>query len=180
MFIVSLDISGIQTVAKNSWPCHYFLCLAFSAAEFASAAALARVVGLKMLYGLKAFLIFNTAQAVPIACPAASSPSFVTCPACSPYLQWWKTRPSIFSFLPIILKRRTMKTGHKHYILAKTRSIPNTGDSFCCFPKSYLFYIELLSKKERSNGQVQTKLQELGILDGILVYGAQLKIRFST
>ena len=73
-----------------------------------------------------------------------------------------------------------MKTGHKHYILAKTRSIPNTGDSFCCFPKSYLFYIELLSKKERSNGQVQTKLQELGILDGILVYGAQLKIRFST
>ena len=117
--MVSLDIAGIQTVAKNSWPCRYFLCLAFSAAEFASAAALARVVG----------LIFNTAQAVPTACPAASSPSFVTCPACSPYLQWWKKRPSIFSFLPIILKKRIKKTGHKHYILAKTRFIPNMGDS---------------------------------------------------
>ena len=48
------------------------------------------------------------------------------------------------------------------------------------FPNLYLSCIELLSKKERSNGQIQTKLQELGILDGILVYGAQLKIRFST
>jgi hypothetical protein len=48
---------------------------------------LARLVGLRVLFGSKAFPILNIAQAVPIACPAASKPSFVTCAACSPYLQ---------------------------------------------------------------------------------------------
>jgi hypothetical protein len=61
--------------------------LDFNLEEFASEAALARVVGLITLLGFRAFLILNTAQAVPIACPAASSPSFVTFPADSPYLQ---------------------------------------------------------------------------------------------
>jgi len=54
--------------------------------EFASAAALASVVGLITLLGLSAFLSLNTAQAVPIACPAASRPSLATWAACSPYL----------------------------------------------------------------------------------------------
>ena len=46
-----------------------------------------RLVGLRVLFGSKAFPILNIAQAVPIACPTASKPSFVTCAACSPYLQ---------------------------------------------------------------------------------------------
>lgn len=54
---------------------------------FASAAAFTRVVGLNELLGFKAFRILNTTHAVPIACPAAPSPSCVASPACSPYLQ---------------------------------------------------------------------------------------------
>lgn len=53
----------------------------------ALAADLAKVVGFKALLGFSACLILNTAQAVPKACPAASSPSLVALAASSPYLQ---------------------------------------------------------------------------------------------
>lgn len=60
---------------------------ALAAAAAALAADLAKVVGFKALLGFSAFLILNTAQAVPKACPAASSPSLVALAASSPYLQ---------------------------------------------------------------------------------------------
>jgi hypothetical protein len=63
-----------------------FLAFFFSAAA-ALAADLAKVVGLRTLLGLNAFRILKAAHPVPIAWPAASSPSLVASPACSPYLQ---------------------------------------------------------------------------------------------
>lgn len=62
-----------------------FLVLTSSAADLA--AVLARVEDLKTLFGLRALRILKTVHAVPMACPAASSPSFAALPACSPYLQ---------------------------------------------------------------------------------------------
>lgn len=83
----------------------YFL--AFSWEEFAWAAALASVVGLITLLGLSAFLILNTVQAVPIACPAASRPSFVTLAASSPYLIFW----------PKETMKRKGQVNHAYYII---------------------------------------------------------------
>lgn len=82
--------------ASQNLSSNYFISLVFDSAAFSLAvdlaafslaAALAMVVGLMTLFGLNAFLIFHTAQAVPIPYPAASSPSLVTLPACSPYLE---------------------------------------------------------------------------------------------
>ena len=63
--------------------------LEFFLTMFSEAAALAAflAIGLITLFGLNAFRILNAAHAVPKACPAASSPSLVALPACSPYLQ---------------------------------------------------------------------------------------------
>lgn len=83
-----VSIPAFETLIIRRIPrtfCDYFL--AFDLEEFDSVAAFAMVVGLKTLFGLKAFLILNTAHAVPNACPAALSPSVVIDPACSPYLQ---------------------------------------------------------------------------------------------
>lgn len=55
--------------------------------EAALAADLARVVGFSTLLGLSAFRILNAAHAVPMAWPAASSPSLVASAAFSPYLE---------------------------------------------------------------------------------------------
>lgn len=62
--------------------------LAFISAAAAFMADLASVVGLMELLGSIAFRILKTAQAVPIACPAASSPSVAASAAWSPYLHW--------------------------------------------------------------------------------------------
>lgn len=64
----------------------YLELLAAFSALAALAADLAKVVGFKALLGFSACLILNTAQAVPKACPAASSPSLVALAASSPYL----------------------------------------------------------------------------------------------
>lgn len=66
---------------------NYLEFLAFISAAAALAADLAKVVGLRTLFGLSALRILNAAHAVPIACPAAPRPSFVALPASSPYLQ---------------------------------------------------------------------------------------------
>jgi hypothetical protein len=56
---------------------NYLDFLAFFSAAAALAADLTRVVGFRTLLGLNAFRILKAAHAVPIAWPAASSPSFV-------------------------------------------------------------------------------------------------------
>lgn len=59
---------------------------AFFSAAADLAADFANALGFNTLFGLNAFLILKTAQAVPTACPAASSPSLVALAASSPYL----------------------------------------------------------------------------------------------
>lgn len=94
----------------------------FSLGAVASAAAFTKVEGLIALFGFKAFLILNTAHAVPIACPAASSPSFVTFPASSPYLYIY-----IISIYTINFACCTYSTDH-HTYLRETSSVVTTAD----------------------------------------------------
>lgn len=80
-------ISKLNTRTKLTMHISYhFELLAFISAAAVLAADLAKREGFMTLFGLSAFLILRTAHAVPIACPAASSPSFVTLAASSPYL----------------------------------------------------------------------------------------------
>ena len=64
------------TLSTNSIS-NYLEILAFLSAATALAAVLARVVGFRTLLGLNAFRILKAAHPVPIAWPAASSPSLV-------------------------------------------------------------------------------------------------------
>jgi hypothetical protein len=131
---------------------NYFLYLAFSSAEFSSAATLARVVGLSALFGSKAFLILNTAQAVPIVQHQSPhlSPVLLVLHTCN------DEKTFNFFIASNYTQREQKKTGHKHYYnLAKTisRSSSNMGDGFCCFLNLNLFCIELLPKKEKDPNQ---------------------------
>lgn len=68
-------------------PTIYLEFLAFASAAAALTADFAKAVGLRALFGFRAFRNFKAAHAVPTACPAASRPSLVALAACSPYLQ---------------------------------------------------------------------------------------------
>lgn len=94
-----------------------------SSAAFAFTAALARDVGLNALFGLKACLILKTAQAVPKACPAAFSPSFVAFPACSPYLQCQK-----YDHTSMSIMKAVMKTGTENVIVKNLESKMNPSN----------------------------------------------------
>ena len=75
-----------------------------------------------------------------------------------------------------ILKREQRKPGANIISWPKPGPIPNMETACAVSPTCTCFALNYCPKKKK----VQTKLQELGILDGIMVYGAQLKIRFST
>lgn len=79
--IPTVEINGNQRNIS-----HYLEFLAFFSAATVLAADLANSLGFKTFFGLNAFLILKTAHAVPMACPAASSPSVVALAASSPYL----------------------------------------------------------------------------------------------
>lgn len=105
------------------------LCLALSSAALAFTAALARDVGLNALFGLKACLILKTAQAVPKACPAASSPSFVAFAACSPYLLCQKCQKyDHYSNRSNSIMKALMKTGTLNVIVKTLESKMNPSD----------------------------------------------------
>lgn len=70
---------------------------------------LASDVGFRTLFAFKACLILNTAHAVPMAWPAASSPSFVAAAAFSPYLQRNKPYHVRKIPLPVIVSQEPEK-----------------------------------------------------------------------
>ena len=83
-------------------------CFARSSATLALMVDVASVVGFRRLLGFKACRILNTAHAVPMVWPAASSPSFVAAAALSPYLQENKFSARDVSLLAFIKDELTL------------------------------------------------------------------------
>ena len=107
-----------MTLIKYS---NYFLYLAFSSAEFSSAATLARVVGLSALFGSKAFLLEHSPSSTN---SMSCSIKALICHLCCLFAISAMTKtPSTFSLLPIILKENKRKPGTNIIITWKKQGL---------------------------------------------------------